>query len=233
MGALTPLFILHGWTYDTDKWQPFMDGLHKAGLNARMLHVPGLTAPLAVAWEPENYVSWLDTIIRTTGGKAVLLGHSNGGRLCLWYALAHPERVDRLILIDSAGVPRRDILTRLKRAGFGAVARTGKRITSSPVLRDLLYRIAGVRDYNTSSPVMKRTMTNLIAADIKLPLEKIAVPVTVIWGKYDTITPLTDGKEIARRIPHATLTVVPEARHAPQFTDPERLVQMVVNAVSV
>jgi pimeloyl-ACP methyl ester carboxylesterase len=54
----------------------------------------------------DSAVTWLDGVLDVLGlGTVALLGHSGGGMWALWYALAHPDRVERLVLIGPPGLP--------------------------------------------------------------------------------------------------------------------------------
>ena len=54
----------------------------------------------------DSAVTWLDGVLDVLGlGTVALLGHSGGGMWALWYALARPDRVERLVLIGPPGLP--------------------------------------------------------------------------------------------------------------------------------
>src|SRR6185437_424542 len=98
------IIILHGWAYSTEKWKPFVEDLKKHEFTPIVLKIPGLTAPLENVWNIENYVEWLKKNLEKEDAKVILLGHSNGGRIALAFATQYPEKIDTLILIDSAGI---------------------------------------------------------------------------------------------------------------------------------
>jgi len=49
----------------------------------------------------------------------------------------------------------------------------------------------------------------------------LTMPVTLIWGRADTITPLTQGEHLQSLIPNAKLVIIPRAGHGPQIEEPE------------
>jgi pimeloyl-ACP methyl ester carboxylesterase len=233
MGTVNRIFILHGWSYETDKWTPFVQAMKKRGVACELLQIPGLTTAIDKPWNAADYVAWLDGILPKKPEKAVLVGHSNGGRIALWYAATHPDRIVRLILIDSAGVYDSGAALTLKRAVFRLLAKSGKRITRSKTLRRLLYRLARVRDYDEAAPVMKQTMVNLLKADASIPFKKITVPVTIIWGRMDSVTPVKDAETLKNRLPQAVLSVIDSARHSPQFSHPDQVADLIWQNESV
>lgn len=226
MGTMR-IFILHGWSYGTERWGPFVKLLEGKGLKSELLEIPGLTAPIDRPWTLNDYVDWLKKKIGEE--KGVLIGHSNGGRIALAFALKYPELVERLILIDSSGIRHRGGLIELKRFLFKGLAKTGKKITTSPRARNALYKLARANDYKDATPQMRETMVNLISTDLTPELTRISVPALIIWGADDRTTPLSDGKLMAKLIPDSQLYIVKGARHSPQFTHPEEACARITN----
>ena len=59
MGTINnKIFILHGWTYSTEKWNPLIDLIKKNGFEVEMLNVPGLTEKIDKPWNINDYVEW-------------------------------------------------------------------------------------------------------------------------------------------------------------------------------
>lgn len=227
----TQTFIIHGWTYSTEKWQALVDILRAHKITPIMLQVPGLTETSSEIWDLEKYLVWLEGKTRDQQ-PFILIGHSNGGRISLAFAARYPERISQLILIDSAGVYHNELPIRLKRATFSRLARLGKAITSSPQLRRLLYKAARAQDYHDALPNMRATMANLQAADKTLPIQHVTTPTTIIWGEDDQVTPLSDAQLLARTIPDAQLYVIPGAKHSPFFTHPTEVADIIKEVIT-
>lgn len=225
--AKSKLLILHGWSYSAEKWAFFLKLMEEKGLKTQLLEIPGLTAPIDRPWTLDDYVEWLKN--KVGGEKATLIGHSNGGRVSLAFALKYPELVKRLILIDSAGIYHNEPPIRLKRFVFRILAKTGRRFTSSETVKDIFYRAAGVNDYKEAAPEMRQTMMNLISTDIAPKLPRITAPTLILWGAKDKVTPLSDGKLMHQLIPNSRFHIVEDARHSPQFTHPEEVCARIIN----
>jgi len=236
MGTLN-IFILHGWTYSTDKWRPFLDLLRQKGIKATLLKIPGLTEKSDKVWEIDDYVEWLrqkiddqkvsNLTIKQFNNKFMIIGHSNGGRIALNFALKYPDKLSNLILIDSAGIYHNELIIKIKRLVFGRIAKVGKKLNSSEIFRTLLYKIIGESDYKDATPVMKQTMINLINSDKSLNLNKVSVPTLIIWGREDKTTPLSDGKLMHEQIKKSKLFIVERAKHSPMFTNPEEVAKFI------
>lgn len=212
------IFVIHGWTYSTDRWQPFVKNMKEKGFETVLLNVPGLTEKTDKAWTLDDYTEWLRETLDKEKGD-ILIGHSNGGRIALAFAAKYPAKLRSLILIDSAGIYHNELPIRLKRVVFKTLAKVGKIFTTSKILRNFLYRIARESDYKDATPQMRQTMINLISTDLTPRLNKIKTKTLIIWGKEDGSTPLGDGEVMSRMIPNCELYVIDNARHSPHFTN--------------
>lgn len=221
------IYIVHGWTKSLEKWENVISELKKSGAEPILLKVPGLTSPIDRVWNMSDYVNWLHNELKNREGKVILLGHSNGGRIIMAYSKLHPEKIDKLILVDSAGVYHSQLPIRLKRFLFGSVARYGKKFTSSAGVKKLLYKLARTKDYNDADDLLKKTLINLWESDKKKIYSQINVPVSIIWGENDTTTPLKDAKLIRSSIKDSELFIIPNSRHAPQFTNTKEFVNII------
>lgn len=216
--------ILHGWTYSTEKWSKFIN-LMKSKYDVELLKIPGLTQQLSKVWDLDNYVEWLNK--KVGRDKVILMGHSNGGRIALAFSLKYPEKVEHLVLIDSAGIYHNELPIRLKRFLFKTIAKIGRKITKSDRMRKILYKLSRENDYEKASPMLRKTMTNIITTDIKNQLYQIKIPTLIIWGEDDKTTPLTDGLLMHKLIKGSEMKIINGARHSPQFTHPEKVVKII------
>lgn len=224
------IFILHGWTYSLDKWDKFSDLLKKEGFDLIFLKVPGLTSDSEKVWDVEKYAKWLEKEILGED-KVILLGHSNGGRIAAYFTSQYPGKIQKLILIDSAGIYHKELTLQIKRFVFGTAARIGKKVTSSETLKKFLYKLAGEKDYQTATPNMKKSMLNLINFDLAPFLHAIEVPTLIIWGSDDKLTPISDAKLINKSIINSKLRIIEGAKHSPFYTHPNEVVNILKNDI--
>jgi pimeloyl-ACP methyl ester carboxylesterase len=225
------LFIIHGWTYDLDKWTGVCQVLKEQGFEPVQLKVPGLTTPSDTVWDIDGYVDWLDTELRQEADP-IVIGHSNGGRIALSYVQRHPGRLKQLILIDSAGVPHAQVKSRAKLKLLRTMAAIAKPFIRTPALKRFFYKVIRAQDYFNAPPNMKLTMQNMLAADATIDLSAIKVPVTIIWGRDDAITPLADGQRLAAGIKGSKLQIIDEARHSPFANHPDEVAAIISKTVA-
>lgn len=224
-------YILHGWTYSIDKYKKISSLLSLKGLKTTILKVPGLTAKIEKSWDLNDYILWLKKIVNKEKDRVVLIGHSNGGRIAAAFASIYPKNLERLILIDCAGIPHDGLHAKLRLMFFSTLAKLGKKVSSSVLLKNLLYKMTGENDYNNATHFMKKTMTNLIKKDLSLSLTKITTPTLIVWGEYDKVTPLNDAKIIRRLIKDSKLHIIKGAKHSPHFTHAEEVADIIFKTV--
>ncbi len=104
-GRGVPIVLLHGLTANARYW----DGLVRAGLRARAtiavdLRGRGLSDQPVDDYSLASHASDVLAVLDHLGHeRAVICGHSYGGLLAVYLGAAHPERVDKLVVIDIAG----------------------------------------------------------------------------------------------------------------------------------
>ena len=211
------LYILHGWSYSIEKWKPFKKYMEEKEFEIIFLGVPGLTEETDKVWTLDEYVEWLRDKLEKEN-EVVLIGHSNGGRIAIAFAAKYPGLLKQLILIDSAGIYHNEIPLRFKRFVFKNIAIAGKKLSSSEKLRNVLYMLARESDYKNATPLMRKTLVNLITQDLTSELSKSVTPTLILWGEKDNLTPVSDAKIMHEKIRKSNLLVIEDAGHSPHFT---------------
>ncbi len=228
MSKQLTIYILHGWAVDPrneQKWDDVRNELRRRGIESVFLPIPGLSTPLERAWSLPEYCTWLKQTLPLQGA-VILVGHSFGGQLATRFASLYPDKVARLVLIDSSGLRDQRILTRCKRLLFQKLASIGKAVTSAPFARQFLYLLAREKDYYSAPPVMRQTMAQILADDVRADLAHVEAPTLIIWGQNDAVTPVGNAA-IFGRISGSTVRIIAQARHSPQFTHPESVAQCI------
>lgn len=160
--------------------------------------------------------------------KVVLAGHSLGGHVCLKLALERPERVARLVLIDSGGLgPEIDV-------GFLKPLLSGiTREATETMLRGLFANPAMVNRSMVDATfealsrpgaweAVRSAVESAVPRGIQVEslaerLSELRVPVLIAWGARDAVIPLARGKEAHVSLPGAELWVAENAGHCPQI----------------
>jgi pimeloyl-ACP methyl ester carboxylesterase len=212
--------LLHGWGASIQSIWPVYQYL-APNYAVYALDFPGFGASdlPPVAWGVGEYmrllVEWLDALHIP---KATFLGHSFGGRVAIMLAARHPERVKRLILVDSAGIRPRRTARYYARTYFYKVARRVIALPGirrwQPQLRRRLLKFLGAEEYGNTTPgPMQGTFIRVVNEDLRPLLKQIKAPSLLIWGSEDQDTPVSDGKIMEQEIPDAGLVVFQGAGH--------------------
>ncbi len=205
----------------------------------------------AAPYSHEQFIADTEELRQQLGlGKIVLTGSSYGGFLALEYALKYPQNLAGIILRDTAasnaynntakeralksGLPGVDaeMLDRL----FGGQTRSDEEflqmykaiqplyfVTSDPEMLEA--RLKGVKvHHETHNWVYAK---NIPAFNLVDRLKTIQVPMLILCGRHDWITPLAASEEIAREVPNSRLVVFEHSGHSPQREEPEKFYRVV------
>lgn len=156
----------------------------------------------------EDYADGIRGTMSELGvSSAAFVCHSFGGRVGLRLAVSHPELVERLALVDSAGLkPRRKPVYYIRRAVHFVLKRFGR-------------GLPGSADYRALSPVMKQTFKNVVNEFQEKDCERVGCDAAVFWGKRDKDTPPYMARRFLRRIKGAELFYL-DGGHFAYLEDP-------------
>lgn len=234
-GTGPPLLLLHGWANSALTLEP----LARALADLRETIVPDLPGFGRTerprdpqGWDTAAYATWVLAFMDKLGiARADLFGHSHGGRIALYIAATHPERVGRLILVGAAGLHAyRSPAVRLQQAGWALLLQTVHRAVALGLLgADGEARAATLSEHFASpdyraAGAMRPTMRRILADDLAPLLPRITAPTLLIWGERDDETPLELGLRLERLIRGARLMVVPDAGHHVFLERPEPVI---------
>lgn len=221
-----PVLLLHGFGGDINIWVFNQEALAEAGRIVYSLDLPGHGQSSKDVGEGD-----IGSFVETVAGfmdeigieKAHLVGHSMGGAISASLALAHPERVASLVLIDSAGLGEEINADYIE--GFIAANRRREMkstlglLFSNPdlVTRNLVNDELRFKRMDGVDEALRATADKIFPdgkqADVP-DLSGLEVPILVIWGQDDKICPVSHSENL----PEAARVEVLEATgHMPQM----------------
>lgn len=226
------LVMLHGWGASSALFRPLFPLLPRRRLIVPDLPGFGATQAPPVPWSARDYAEWTVALLDRLQVSAFdLVGHSNGGRIALVLAARHPERVGKLVVTGSAGIPpRRGLRYRLRVRTYKMLrGASGARVLPAAVRGWAGSRASrrGSADYRAASGVMRRTLVRLVNEDLRPMLPGVSRPVLLIWGERDAETPLHDGRLMERLLPDSGLVVFEGAGHFAYLEQPARFAHIV------
>lgn len=160
--------------------------------------------------------------------ECTLICHSHGGRVSVGIMTNKnsPIKVKRAVFIDAAGVvPKRSLGYKLRQRAYKCLRVLGTNKLTKPLFGEN-YEIQRDKrssaDYKAASPVMRKTLSNVVNTDMTGLMPLIRVPVLLIWGENDTATPLSDGQLMEKLIPGSGLAVIKGGSHFPFVENPSQ-----------
>ena len=234
-----PILILHGWGGSSKSWKAVKEILEKEGFKAYNPDFPGFgqEADPPQPWSIADYTEWIKKYSEREGiSQFFLLGHSFGGRVAVKFTAVFPEKISKLILVDTAGFAREKNLN-LRQKTTIKLRKVGYFIVSSPILkifypifRKIAYLLAGTRDYYLiKTPVMKETFKKVIAEDLISYLNQIRIQTLIIWGEKDKVVPVSTAYLLKEKITNSELKIIPKIGHNPHLEAPEKLTEILIN----
>jgi pimeloyl-ACP methyl ester carboxylesterase len=243
-----PIVLLHGTGASLHTWDGWTRELIR---NRRVIRFDlpgfGLTGPSPDGvYSIESYV---DTVVALADAlhvqRFVVAGNSLGGYVAWATAVLHPERVDRLILVDAAGYPfqsqsvplafriartpllnvlMRDVLPR------GVVERSLRDVYGDPtkVTPDLVDRYFDLASRAGNRAALVARFDQAKPGSLAERVPEIQVPTLILWGGKDRLIPLEFGERFARDIRGSRLVMFDSLGHVPHEEDPARTVAAVL-----
>lgn len=153
-----------------------------------------------------------------------LLGNSLGGHLCLLYTLKHQEKVKTLTLTGSSGLFENSLGDSYPKKGDYDYVKTKTEYTfydpntATKELVDEVFEIVNNREKAIRVLYIARSA---IRHNVKDQLHTISIPVNLIWGREDKITPLFAGEEFEKLLPNAKLHIIEKCAHVPMMEHPQ------------
>lgn len=233
-----PLLLLHGFTFSLESWDAWAADLARDHRVIRYdLSGHGLSDPDPQArYGTMDRVRQLRALMDRLGiARASLAGNSFGGLVAWNFAALYPERVDRLILVDSAaysinGVTERPVPVPPAMRAYllapqpAAVAASAGLVFARPdrlpPARLELMRAMIARPGNGAALIAHLEQFTL--PEPTALLGRIAAPTLILWGRDDRVVPVDHADRLAAAIPRARRIVYENVGHAPQEELPAR-----------
>lgn len=237
LGEGPPLILIHGVGGDADEWVFCLEELSSSN---RVIAVDllgfGHSDKPPIRYTIGGFVEMLELFLNALAiERAALLGSSLGGWVAATFALQFPERTDRLILVDAAGLqadaPKMPIDLRVStrrhmRDVLNVMFYDHGFVTEELV--DLAYQGHLRRhDGYTIDSVLKNFKDEREWLDDKIA--DLKVPTLIVWGEQDGLIPVSTSDKFHRLIQGSRREVIPECGHLPALEKPLELIRHVAD----
>lgn len=180
------------------------------------------------AFSVEDYADWLNEKIskEKISGEVILVGHSFGGRVAIVFARKYAEFVEKLVLVDSAGVkPKLKINKVIKSIWF----RFCKKCAKIGLYSKTRLAKHGSSDWKNLPENMKGTFVKVIKQDLLPDARMIQAETLLVWGEKDADTPLYMAEKLHGAIRNSKLIVIKNAGHYSYLDDFPQFVNLLNN----
>ncbi len=247
-GQGEPVVLIHGFNLDSHTWIKNFDQLAtRFKVYAPDLWGQGYSTRQPLEYEYDLFEEQIRLFMDALDiQKASLVGHSMGGGTSIVFSLRNRDRVDKLVLVDSTGIPVtlpfRSKVFRLKGVAELLLSLRTDRIRrmnledlwiqNHEALTDEIYKnlIRYQKIKGTTEALLKilrKDFFNTLENDIR-ELGRLDIPTLIIWGKDDMSLPLHCGEEIHHLIPHSRLEVLENAAHLANFDRADAFNELVI-----
>jgi pimeloyl-ACP methyl ester carboxylesterase len=234
-GTGKPLVIFHGVEGNLG-WCAYQRGLAQQ-CTVYVPSLPGFDSSERPPWlesfaDLSRFSLWL---LQQLGlQKTSLLGYGMGGWLAAEIAAMCPQVVDRLVLVDAAGIqPRQGEITDIFLHGLDATRQMAFFDPQQAPEHDALFKRKlspeerETRVRNQESSVRYCWKPYMYERSLPHLLPRLQIPTLVVWGQEDRLIPVECGELYRQAIPGARLEVLPQCGHYPHLEKMERFVGIV------
>jgi pimeloyl-ACP methyl ester carboxylesterase len=213
--------LVHGLGGRSEDWGKLAPYLARAGYRVYLPDLPGYgqsDKPADFSYSVKDEAAVVSGFFDALGLKQVDLGGwSMGGWIVQLVAAEHPEKIRKLMLLDSAGLyvkPEWDLklftpVSPAELEKFDALLMPHPPQLPTFIANDIL------RTSHEHAWIIRRAIDSMLTGrdttDALLPTLKM--PVLIVWGEVDQITPLSQGQKMHQLIPQSQMNIVPGCGH--------------------
>ena len=244
-----PIVLIHGTgssLHTFDGWTRDLDDDYRV---IRMdLPAYGLTGPFPDRdYSISNYVSFIHDFLATLDiDKCILGGNSLGGGIAWNVAVAHPDLVSKLILINSSGYPSeaQSIPIAFKMANIPVLKNLFKVVTPKSVAESSLENVYADKSKVTDELVDRYWELTLRPGNRQAFIDRIGTrrshsnhesiqsikqPTLVLWGDQDLLIPQDMAHRFHEDLPNDTMVIMTDVGHVPMEESPDQSVEVVLS----
>ncbi len=231
VGAGSPLVLIHGYTGNLRNWNGQLALRQSWRLVAVDLPGHGYSARPSAA-QTYGLDAMAEVVYALMGALEIdatcVAGHSMGGMIAQELALAHPDALSALVLVDTSGepvaslrMPERKRLLEIARTEDMEAVFNAEIAQSAPNESEDVIRMWRQQFLLTSREAYIHCAEAIAGRPSLLDkLTRLSVPTLVICGERDDPF-LQPSRRLAESIPDSELVVIPECGHSPQMENPE------------
>jgi len=231
-GEGTAIVVLHGIMGSLSNFNGVFDYLPKNGYRILIPELPLYTLPL-LKTNVKNLALFIKKFVEYKAlDNYILLGNSLGGHIALYFAKTYPENIKALVLTGSSGLYENSMGESYpKRGNYDYIKKKAEEVFYDPKVAtkevvDEVFKIVNNRlKLIKTLSIAKSAIRHNMSAD----LPDMEMPVCLIWGKNDRVTPPNVAVEFNNLFPNSNLYWIDKCGHAPMMEHPNEFNTILLN----
>ena len=225
VGEGTPIIVLHGLMGGLSNFDAVTSFFSEKGYKVLIPELPIYSMSL-LKTNVKSFAKYLHDFIEFKGlNDVILLGNSLGGHIGLYHTKLYPAKVKALIITGSSGLYESAMGGGYtKRGDYEVIKKKAQEVFYDPEVatKDIVDEVyETVNDRNKlikTLAIAKSAIRHNMAKD----LPKMVLPVCIIWGKNDTVTPPEVATEFNQLLPDSNLFWIDKCGHAAMMEHPNQ-----------
>lgn len=239
------IVLIHGTGASLHTWDAWAASLKKTHRVIRLdLPAYGLTGgDPQKRYSSKDYVDVVDQLLSNLGvQKFNLCGNSLGGLVSWLYASYHPEKIEKLILVDPSGFPFDTTPMVIRLAKTPVLNLFIRHFTPKSFIEKNLKEVYFDDEQITQETIDRYYDLTLFEGnreafidrayiereDHTERLTKIKAPTLILWGENDEWIPVSDAEKFQKVLPHSKIVIFPKTGHVPMEERPEESLKPVI-----
>jgi pimeloyl-ACP methyl ester carboxylesterase len=229
VGEGTPIIVLHGLMGGLSNFDAVTDFFSKKGYKVLIPELPIYTMSL-LKTNVKSFAKYLHDFIEFKGfDEVILLGNSLGGHIGLYHTKLYPQKVKALIITGSSGLYESAMGGGYtKRGDYEVIKKKAQDVFYDPgvatkAIVDEVYETVNDRNKLIKTLAIAKSA---IRHNMGKDLPKMTLPVCIIWGKNDSVTPPEVATEFNELLPNSELYWIDKCGHAAMMEHPEKFNQI-------
>ncbi|VAW24663.1 2-hydroxy-6-oxo-6-phenylhexa-2,4-dienoate hydrolase [hydrothermal vent metagenome] len=231
-GEGQPIIVLHGLMGALSNFDGVLNYFSNNGYKVIIPELPIYKLPL-LKTNVKNISKFLkEFMIYKNIDKAILLGNSLGGHIALYFTKLNLKNVSGLVLAGSSGLYEKSMGdTYPKRGNYEYIKKKTEEVFYDPKIATKEVVDEVFSSVNDRSRVIKTLAIakSAIRHNMAKDLPKMDIPVCLIWGKNDSVTPPEVAEDFEKLLPDANLYWIDKCGHAPMMEHPDEFNKILEN----
>ena len=227
-----PLILLHGLMGGVDNFGSMVDVVADAGFKVlapdlKLFKVPLLKTSIKYL---SGYIN--DFMRHKNLEKAVLVGNSLGGHIALVFSKKYPKKVKGIVLTGSSGLYEKAMGDSFPRRGdYEYIKVKTEEVFYDPktATKKLVDKVFDIANKRASVIRLLAFAKSAIRHNMAEDIPRFTMPVCLIWGKQDKVTPPYVAEEFHSLFPNSELFWIDKCGHSPMWEHPDKFGQITID----